>query len=327
VLSNQGTAAIQWQAGSGSTEIRLIDLETREVTSLFSSEAISWLVPRDFSADGESLAVHYQENDGVRLGILSVRDASLRPLVSTAWSPWTTMFFSPGGEYIAYDLPAAGFQSLRDVFIVSTDGSSRRPVTSHPADDRLVGWAPDGRSLLYASEREGRMPLFEVRISDGRLAYRRGSMGGVAVRNMATGEETVLTRATTFAIAPDGRRLAFVERGDEDVRRIMVSAFDGEPRRVHEILPAGTSPLGFLRWTADGARIIFGRWIDDRPVPTAFSVPVSGGPATEFDSRIPGHSSLAIHPDGRAVAFETLDSRTEIWAYDGVIPGISAGGR
>jgi hypothetical protein len=166
VLSNQGTAAIQWQAGSGSTEIRLIDLETREVTSLFSSEAISWLVPRDFSADGESLAVHYQENDGVRLGILSVRDASLRPLVSTAWSPWTTMFFSPGGEYIAYDLPAAGFQSLRDVFIVSTDGSSRRPVTSHPADDRLVGWAPDGRSLLYASEREGRMPLFEVRISD-----------------------------------------------------------------------------------------------------------------------------------------------------------------
>ena len=158
--------------------------------------------------------------------------------------------------------------------------------------------------------------------ADGRLIYRGGR--NVVAREMASGTETVLAQANAFAISPDGSQLAYIQPGE--VGAIMVKALDGEPRRVHELVPAGVQTLGFLRWTADGTRLLFGRWFEDRPMPTAFVVPLDGGPVVELDGLIPGHPSLAVHPDGRTLAFETLDGRTEIWAYDGVFPAIPGGG-
>ena len=43
----------------------------------------------------------------------------------------------------------------RDVFIMAVDGSREIPAVVHMADDLVVGWSPDGRYLLFSSDRTG----------------------------------------------------------------------------------------------------------------------------------------------------------------------------
>ena len=71
------------------------------------------------------------------------------------------MFFSPDGRDLAYDLPASDTSHQRDVFVLAVDASREIPVVVHSSNDVVMGWSPDGRQLLFASDRRsGAMGLW-----------------------------------------------------------------------------------------------------------------------------------------------------------------------
>ena len=63
---------------------------------------------------------------------------------------------APGGKEIA-------FIARGDVFVTSVEGGVTKRVTATPEEERGVGFSPDGKAVVYASERNGRWAIYEAR--------------------------------------------------------------------------------------------------------------------------------------------------------------------
>ena len=55
-----------------------------------------------------------------------------------------------------------------DVFLMTADGRNEVVVAGHPAEDQLLRWTPDGRSLLFFSDRSGTWDIWTVPIAGGK---------------------------------------------------------------------------------------------------------------------------------------------------------------
>ncbi|OYV96426.1 MAG: hypothetical protein B7Z68_05690 [Acidobacteria bacterium 21-70-11] len=66
---------------------------------------------------------------------------------------------SPNGKEIA-------FIARGEVFVTSTEHGVTRRITNTPEQERSVSFSPDGRTLLYASERNGGWKLYRTDLTD-----------------------------------------------------------------------------------------------------------------------------------------------------------------
>ncbi len=65
---------------------------------------------------------------------------------------------SPDGEWFAFrDGPP-----MENIYVMKSDGSSRRRLTDSPYKDRGPKWAPDAQTLMYYSNKEGKYKVFEM---------------------------------------------------------------------------------------------------------------------------------------------------------------------
>ena len=153
-------------------ELRIVSLQDTGIAQprrLFVNEDVSSIFPDDWSSDGKWLAVQLKRDDKTaQIGLVGVQDGSLRILKSTDWRGATRLMFSPDGNYLAYDLPVSDTANERDVFVLSINGARETAVAAHPSNDVVMGWAPDGTQLLFASDRTGPMGLWEVSFKDGK---------------------------------------------------------------------------------------------------------------------------------------------------------------
>jgi Tol biopolymer transport system component len=107
--------------------------------------------------------------------------------------------WSPDGRLVAYwGLGEAGGQ--RDIHVVAADGSSPSvAVTADAAMDWNPVWAPDSRSLYFASERGGSMNVWRVGIDE--RGAPRGAPEPVTVPSRVAG---------SLSLSADGRQLLYV---------------------------------------------------------------------------------------------------------------------
>jgi Tol biopolymer transport system component len=102
-----------------------------------------------------------------QIGLVSVVDGALRVLKSVDWRGASKLAFSPDGKYLAYDLSANADSEQREIHLMAIDGS-RETTMAQPANDRVLGWSPDGRRLLFASDRSGLSGVWAQPVSDGK---------------------------------------------------------------------------------------------------------------------------------------------------------------
>jgi len=76
--------------------------------------------------------------------------------------------FSPDGRFVAFSSVREGSPPHDDVFLMTADGRNEVVVAGHPAEDRLLRWTPDGRSLLFLSDRSGTWDIWTVHITEGK---------------------------------------------------------------------------------------------------------------------------------------------------------------
>src|SRR5262249_40338127 len=60
----------------------------------------------------------------------------------------TEAAFSPDGQTLAF---TGEYDGNVDVFAVSVTGGVPKRITYHPDPDRVVGWSPDGKRILFRS--------------------------------------------------------------------------------------------------------------------------------------------------------------------------------
>ena len=104
---------------------------------------------------------------------------------------WSLPRWSPGGELIAASRWRA--PGLRDVVVLDGTGAVVREITSDRAVDTAPAWSPDGRYLLFSSDRTGIADLYAYEMASGRLFQ----------------VTRVLTGAFEPDVSPDGRWIAF----------------------------------------------------------------------------------------------------------------------
>src|ERR1700678_2787287 len=80
----------------------------------------------------------------------------------------TDPVFSPDGSLIAF---TGEYDGNTDVFVIPAIGGVPKRLTYHPAADSAVGWTPDGKYVIFRSNRESGSPrytkLFKVSLNGG----------------------------------------------------------------------------------------------------------------------------------------------------------------
>jgi len=157
------------------------------------------------------------------------------------------------------------------VFIADADGTNEHPLTNNPDIDYDAVWSPDGKSIVFTSERNGSADLYRVQ-PDGSGLER-------------------LTDSPAYddqaAFAPDGKHLVFVSsRGDGTAD---LYTLDLASKAVKQLT---SGPAGDFRpsWSPDGQWIAFS---SDR----TSDFPFSHGRW----ERLQIADVYVIHPDGSAL--------------------------
>jgi TolB protein len=102
-----------------------------------------------------------------QLAVISIQDGTFRVLTSMGWLAAQAKL-SPDGRYIAYDRPTGDAAPSSDIVILAADGSQESVVVNHPAKDFSPMWSPDGRHVLFLSDRTGRTSLWSVPVENGK---------------------------------------------------------------------------------------------------------------------------------------------------------------
>ena len=161
-----------WFNGKGRYELRTIKLSPVSGAPpriLYDNEDIDWIAPSEWSPSGKLIAVNIMRKDRtVQIGLVDSGSGALRVLKSGEWSGAGKLAFSPDGRFLAFDRPASEDSEQRDVFVLAVDGSREVPAVVHTAMDAVVGWSPDGKKLLFTSNRTGSTGIWALPMEDGK---------------------------------------------------------------------------------------------------------------------------------------------------------------
>jgi Tol biopolymer transport system component len=166
--------AYDWYRAGGCSDLRVLELEDGRSRLLYETDDDSCVTLHDWSPDGREVLFVLSSNAGevVQLCAIAVRDGRLRVIRDLdrgfPWDPTTR--FSPDGRYVVYTRPSGAGDLSADVFVVSSDGQKEERLVDHPAEDFAAGWSPDGRWVLFVSDRTGTLDLWIVPVTDGRAS-------------------------------------------------------------------------------------------------------------------------------------------------------------
>lgn len=151
-------------------ELRVIGMDGTGEQVIYSRQ-FEYVLRVAWMPDARSVAIAYKRADGAhQLAIASLADGTLRPLRTFDWRSVARISVSPDGRYLAYDFPPREDSPNRDLFVLAIDGSAGATLVEHGANDLLPIWAPDGRHILFVSDRTGTPGLWAVPVTNGRAA-------------------------------------------------------------------------------------------------------------------------------------------------------------
>lgn len=136
---------------------------------LLHSEEFVYSEPFAWSPDGRDIYAILTRTDLThQIVAISAATGSLRTLKSLEWRWPGKLSLSPDGRYIAYDAPVSRNSGNRDILVISTDGSGETTIVEDPARDALPVWTPDGKAVVFTSDRFGSLGLWAIEVVQGR---------------------------------------------------------------------------------------------------------------------------------------------------------------
>jgi len=218
--------------------------------------------------------------------------------------------WSPDNRMIAYSSDRGG---KFDIWVQQISGGDPIQITKSPGHNWQPDWSPDGKYIAYRSE-DGEGGLFIIPALGGAGLARKIVSAGFYPR-----------------WSPDGSRILFQTSQGGSENEFYVVTLDGTPPRkvVTEFGPL-TITMRSAAWHPDGKRISI--WVGGHsPVPTFWTIPVSGGEGVESKidpqvlrqlGEVPGSlrhlvgndTQFSWMPSGKAIIFEgTFRGVRNLW--------------
>ncbi len=208
---------------------------------------------------------------------------------------------SPDGQWVAFVVRKTDLDANRgrtDLWLVRTDGTGLRPLTTDPEADTNPRWGPDNRTIWFVSGRSGSSQVWRIRIDGGEA-------------EQVTKEPLDVSN---LVVARDGQRLAFTMDVFPDT-----NGPEATKKKLDEIERSKSSGRIFDRLYVRH----WDTWSDGRRS-HLFVMPTSGGKAVDvmanMDADTPskpfgGPEEITFTPNGKSVVFAAKNvGREEAWS-------------
>lgn len=169
-----------------------------------------------FGFDGEIYTLQ-EGKEPQKVSVSVNTDSDNNQYITKSVNNASEMAVSPNGKEIA-------FVYRGEVFVAPVEGGDTKRVTNTPEQERSVSFSPDGRSLLYAGERNGSWNVYSTTIKREEEPYFYAS-------TLLEEKEIIATEAEEFqpSWSPDGKEVAYLE---ERVELKVVNVASGETRTI-----------------------------------------------------------------------------------------------
>lgn len=251
VVAPDGRSFFYLSEETGTFNVHRMSLEGGPSTPVtrFTGPPVRFLsVARDgtlcFSWDGE---IYLQRGDSppqrVPVTVATDAKANSQQVISITGGA-SEMAVSPNGKEVA-------FVARGEVFVVAVEGGMTKQITRTPATEVGLAFSPDGNTLAYASQRDGRWGIFQARRARPDEPYFYAA---------TLIEETPLIHDehenSQPVFSPDGKALAYIQ--NRNTLRVM----DLETRQSRTLLTTEhlfSNRIGghTFRWSPDGEWILF----------------------------------------------------------------------
>jgi Tol biopolymer transport system component len=232
-------------------ELRLMKVtdNAASVKVLYTNRKVDYFQAIGWSPDDKEIAVVlYLDANTLQIGMFSIPEGKLR-IVKPAMKHFDrprTMSLSPDGKYLAFDLPVSAGNWRRDVHVLAMDSGIEQAVVTETTNDVVMGWLPDSKYLVFASERlPGEANLYAVPFADGK------TQGNAKLVTANIG------RVEPLGVTDSGALYVAVPRESQKVFSVVNFDFDtesfGSPAVAAEYV--GSDPL----WSADGKALIYSK--------------------------------------------------------------------
>ncbi len=162
------------------------------------------------SADGETIVFSYDgelysmkpstQAEPVKIPVKIIRDDSADDHRKVRFTSGATdAALSPNGKEVVFVVRG-------DVFVTSVEYNTTRQITATPGQERNVAFTPDGRSIIFDGERDGRWQIFQVTLdkpSDKTFTYAESFTEKPIVSTDKAAQQP--------RISPDGKKVAYLE--------------------------------------------------------------------------------------------------------------------
>ncbi len=223
-------------------ELRVVRTDGHDPLTLIPSEQ-RYLVPYDWTADSKRILCRidtrisqpgeeYKTQAGLYL--VSVPSGDKQIVKEDAGIQGARLWLSPDDKWIAYT------DSPTQLRLMSIDGR----VDQQIADGQVMGWSPDGRHLIFASDVSGSNGIYRIRVNNGRVVGSPELIRLVPSRLEAVGLDA---KGTLYYTENDFRTDAYTVGID-----LVNARFTGEPQRVTKRYEGrNMAPI----WSPDGSKL------------------------------------------------------------------------
>jgi eukaryotic-like serine/threonine-protein kinase len=211
--------------------------------------------------------------------------------------------FAPDGR-IVYTVNTQG---TNDIWIMNADGTNQRPLATDPSEDQLPNVTPDGRYVVFTSERGGFPSIWRM------------DLDGANLKQLTFGQEDYAQN-----VSPDGRWVLFHSWRSGRMTPWKVSIDGGEPSQVIDRFSSGP------QFSPDGKSIA--AYFQDEQAGSPWRImiaPLDGSGSIKVIDPVaaPDRVSISVGvtwaPDGRSIWYvNTRDGAANLYSQsiDGGAP-------
>lgn len=248
-----------------------------------------------FSYDGEVYTLH-PGSEPQKVNISLANDGRTPVLKNEQVNDdFTEARLSPNGKEFAYVFRG-------EIFVTSIEGGITKRITNTPYQERSVSFSPDGRSLVYAAEKDNNWNVYTTTITRKEEPY-------FYVSTVLKEEPVIATTAEEYqpAFSPDGKEVAYLEN------RVVLKVVNLATKQSRTIMTADKNYSyadgdQYYTWSPDGKWFLVQYGYPERVQNPEIGLVAADGKSEIHDLTLSGYSNY--------IPKWVMDGKAMIWGSD-----------